>query len=355
MLYRIIDAGDVPSLIRAFMDSYELVAPVECDQGHIFDTVDDPNDVVLDYSTTIASAKKYFLPPREVLFKFDVAQNDVDAYELDVKPRVLFGVHPCDMNAIEKLDSVFLEGPYPDPYYRARREATLIVGVGCTPSQSCFCHRMDADEAPAGYDLFLQDLGDRFWVSISSVAAAEVLKNRPRCVKLPTKIAPLSPPPPAAATRHSLPTFPLCKMLPCLWTRITPFVWAELGSRCLNCTACASVCPTCMCFDIVDELAFDGKTGERVREWDCCTNPQFATVAGGHNFRPSERERVRHRMYHKLNGFKEKHGSMLCVGCGRCVDACKTGINPIEVLKFFDQKTRGAHDAQQGKGATNGE
>ena len=50
MLYRIIDAGDVPSLIRAFMDSYELVAPVECDQGHIFDTIDDPNDVVLDYS-----------------------------------------------------------------------------------------------------------------------------------------------------------------------------------------------------------------------------------------------------------------------------------------------------------------
>ena len=115
MLYRIIDAGDVPSLIRAFMDSYELVAPVECDQGHIFDTIDDPNDVVLDYSTTIASPKKYFLPPREVLFKFDVAQNDVDAYKLDVKPRVLFGVHPCDMNAIEKLDSVFLEGPYPDP------------------------------------------------------------------------------------------------------------------------------------------------------------------------------------------------------------------------------------------------
>ena len=161
------------------MDSPELVAPVECDQGHIFDTIDDPNDVVLDYSTTIASPKKYFLPPREVLFKFDVAQNDVDAYELDVKPRVLFGVHPCDMNAIEKLDSVFLEGPYPDPYYRARREATLIVGVGCTPSQSCFCHRMDADEAPAGCDLFLQDLGDRFWSPHFFGRSGGSWKNRP--------------------------------------------------------------------------------------------------------------------------------------------------------------------------------
>ena len=31
---------------------------------------------------------------------------------------------------------------------------------------------------------------------------------------------------------------------------------------------------------------------------------------------------------------------MLCVGCGRCVNACKVNINPIEVFKFFDEKTR---------------
>ena len=215
---------------------------------------------------------------------------------------------------------------------------------------------MDADEAPAGYDLFLQDLGDRFWVSISSVAAAEVLEESTTLREATDEDRAAF----AAATRRRNEAFssdiPFVQDVAMLMDTYhsDPF-WAELGSRCLNCTACASVCPTCMCFDIVDELAFDGKTGERVREWDCCTNPQFATVAGGHNFRSSERERVRHRMYHKLNGFKEKHGSMLCVGCGRCVDACKTGINPIEVLKFFDEKTRGAHDAQQGKGATNGE
>ena len=27
-----------------------------------------------------------------------------------------------------------------------------------------------------------------------------------------------------------------------------------------------------------------------------------------------------------------------CVGCGRCVSACKVDISPIEVLKFFDRK-----------------
>ena len=79
-------------------------------------------------------------------------------------------------------------------------------------------------------------------------------------------------------------------------------------------------------------------TGRRERVWDACTSPQFAMVAGGHNFRPTPASRVRHRMYHKLNGFLAKHDRNLCVGCGRCVSACKVDISPIEVLKFFDRK-----------------
>ena len=73
---------------------------------------------------------------------------------------------------------------------------------------------------------------------------------------------------------------------------------SELAPRAHRCS------PTCMCFDIVDELAFDGKTGERCAS-DCRTNPrpqrlQAVIISGS-----SERERVRHRMYHKLIGFKE--------------------------------------------------
>ena len=120
--------------------------------------------------------------------------------------------------------------------------------------------------------------------------------------------------------------------------------WEELGGRCLACTACSAVCPTCFCFDIQDTLDPDGRTGVRERTWDSCTSPQFAQVAGGHNFRADGRNRVRHRMYHKLNGFLANHDRMLCVGCGRCVTACKANINPIEVLEFFERK--GACDAE---------
>ena len=340
MLYRIIDATELPSLIRAFMDSYELVAPVKHGQGYIFDVIEDPRDVVLDYSTTALSPKKYLLPPRETLFRFDVESNDVSDFELDISPRVIFGVHPCDINAINRLDKVYLDARYPDPYYKARRDATLIVGIGCMPASNCFCERLGADEVSYGYDLFLQDLGDRYWVSISSVAAAEVLEESTHPREATDEDRELF----AAATRRRREAFnraiPFIQDVAMLMdTYHSDSFWDELGSRCLNCTACASVCPTCMCFDIVDELSVDAKTGERVRTWDSCTSPEFAQVAGGHNFRETARERVRHRMYHKLNGFKVKHGDMLCVGCGRCVWACKAQINPVEVLKFFDEKT----------------
>ena len=53
-----------------------------------------------------------------------------------------------------------------------------------------------------------------------------------------------------------------------------PF-WAEFGSRCLNCTACAAVCPTCMCFDIKDILSPDAKTGEARARMGQLQQPSF--------------------------------------------------------------------------------
>ena len=37
-------------------------------------------------------------------------------------------------------------------------------------------------------------------------------------------------------------------------------------------------------------------------------------------------------------GPRGEYDASRCVGCGRCVKACKTGINPIEVLRFFKRK-----------------
>ena len=345
MLYRVIDAEELPALVEAFMADYEVIAPVKTKSGYAFKAVDSFDQISIDYPTTVASLKKYYLPQRETLFEFDAGANEVVDYTATVRPRVLFGAHACDINAINCLNSVFEDARYPDPYYEAHRQATLVVGVSCSPSAECFCHLMEADEARSGYDLFLQDIGGRYLVSIGSVEAANILEAacNPREATDEDR----------RAFRHRTrqrqesfnPDIPDIQEIPMLMDAFhsDPF-WDELGSRCLSCTACAAVCPTCHCFDIRDSLATDGKSGKRERVWDSCTSPQFAVVAGGHNFRPTGRERVRHRMYHKLNGFLATHDRNLCVGCGRCVTACKADISPIEVLRFFERK--GAEDAE---------
>ena len=339
MLYRVIDASEVDALIRGFMEAYEVVAPVESDGSVVFDVVHDPSEVVLDYEQTVSSPKKYLLPPRETLFTFDVAENDVTSFEADIKPRVIFGVHSCDINAFNRMDLVFRDGPYPDPYYVARRAKTLVVGMSCMPSDTCFCNLMEADEARYGYDLFLIDIGDVFIVSIGNREAAEVME---RCcnVRFATdeervafrEIT-------RARARGFNPDNPNVQSVAMLMDAfLYDDFWDEFGGKCLSCTACSAVCPSCYCFDIYDELNPDGKTGERIRVWDACTSPDFATVAGGHNFRKKPKLRVRHRMYHKLNGFQANYDRMLCVGCGRCVEACKANINPLEVLRFFKER-----------------
>lgn len=339
MLYRVIDASEVPQLVRAFMESYEVVAPVKHDRGFAFEAIESPDEMVLDYVSTIVSPKKYFLPPQEDLLRFDAQTNEVLPTEVEIKPRVLFGAHSCDINALNRLDLVFKETLHPDPYYVARREATLIIGISCMPGENCFCNLWGSDEVRYGYDLFLSDIGGKYLVSIDSVEAATILEAscNPREATDEERVEFRH------ATRRRQAAFnkdiPDIQEVALLMDAFheDPF-WDELGGRCLGCTACAAACPSCFCFDILDELDPDGKQGSRIRVQDACTSPNFAEVAGGHNFRSNGRDRVRHRMYHKLNGFLATHDHMLCVGCGRCVTACKAQINPIEVLKFFERK-----------------
>lgn len=345
MLYRVIDADELPALVESFLQTHEVVAPVASGQSYAFDAISSFDEIALDYDTTIMPLKKYFLPPCETLLTFDSETDEVTPFAAEITPRVIFGAHACDINALNRIDLVFRKGRYPDPYYIARRNATLVVGISCTPTETCFCNLWGADETRYGYDLFLQDIGGKYLVSIASSEAATVLERacNPREATDEDRVAFRR-----WAQQHleqlvgNAPDVQDVAMLMDAF-HSDPF-WEELGGKCLSCTACSSVCPTCFCFDIRDVRDPNGKTGRRERVWDACTSPQFALVAGGHNFRDSGRRRVRHRMYHKLNGFLANHDRMLCVGCGRCVRACKADINPIRVLEFFAKK--GAENAE---------
>jgi sulfhydrogenase subunit beta (sulfur reductase) len=109
-------------------------------------------------------------------------------------------------------------------------------------------------------------------------------------------------------------------------------IWKDLGERCLACGNCTNVCPTCYCFDLIDEVTLGLKSGRRFRRWDSCQLEPFAVVAGGENFRKDRSTRQRHRYYRKFRYPVDKYSRFFCTGCGRCSRTCMAKINLKETL-----------------------
>ena len=100
--------------------------------------------------------------------------------------------------------------------------------------------------------------------------------------------------------------------------------------KCLGCTNCTMVCPTCFCYQLEDKTNLALNQVERSRHWDSCQELHFAQVHGG-NFRSTRRARLRQFITHKLSTWVEQYGCVGCVGCGRCMTWCPTGIDLTEI------------------------
>jgi sulfhydrogenase subunit beta (sulfur reductase) len=334
MSLHILQKEDLTKFITRLLPDYRVAGPVKENGGFAFQEISDPTALELDYTTTILPPKKYLLPTREVLFKFDNSNGGVIQSPPQARPTIIFGMHTCDLHAVQLLDQVFSAG-HPDPNYVDRRQQTIIIGVECLSpcDENSFCKSMGTLSADEGYDLHLTDLGDAYAVDIGTEAGRRLLQYAHTSLATPENIQRLN-----TVLGEKWPRFPYrldfdVSDLPSLlnMTMKSP-LWNELGERCLACAACTNVCPTCFCFDVRDEIELDLRHGERVRVWDSCQLDEFSTVAGGHNFRKSRALRQRHRFMRKGKYILEAHDYLGCVGCGRCARACLVDITPVGVF-----------------------
>jgi sulfhydrogenase subunit beta (sulfur reductase) len=311
----------------------EVHAPVATDAGFAFQRLERWSDARLDYDRTTLPPKKYFLPPRETLFHISPERGFTPATEgLDTRI-VLFGVHACDVYALNILDQVF-EGTFPDPYYRMRRKHIAVIGIDCTPDEYCFCRSMRADFVERGFDLFFQDIGEAYLTFVGTALGDDMVLATDALFE-PVEQADINEY--KRRSEDRVERFQLrveLRDLPEIFEmEYANRIWEELGERCLACGACTMVCPTCYCYDVQDTVIPGSTAGTRERTWDACVFSSHAAVAGGENFRESQASRIKFRFYHKQRGFVAEYGRPSCVGCGRCMVACPVKIDIVDVLQ----------------------
>ena len=333
MKYEVITKEDFASLVKTLLAQIELVGVKTKDGKFHFDQIESPDELCLDYDVTIIPPKKYLLPPRETLIKFSLGEAIQVEPAIDVTPRIILGVHPYDIKAIELMDAVFSHSN-PDANYMERRRNTVVVGVDCqNPSPTAFCPSMGTATTETGFDLLLTDVGEQYVVAIGSEKGAELLTKH-ACTRQATEadLARRRAVQAEASGKYKLSIHVPVEEIPDLLERNYDHpIWEELAGKCLSCGSCTMVCPTCVCFDVQDDMELNLIDGERLRQWDSCMLQDFAKVATGENFRRDRASRLRHRYFRKGKYMLERYGKLGCVGCGRCIGACLAEIaSPVE-------------------------
>jgi ferredoxin len=335
-------------------DGYRVLGPVERDGAVAFDEVRAMGDLplgrreeqspgsyrigpgrageVFGVVNGAGSLKPSFFAPHETLLEIRSERRGLSVTQAEpAAPRLAFiGVRACDLAALAIQDRVFLQDAYRDSHYAARRKDALMIAVNCTRSAAtCFCASMNTGpEATAGYDLAMTESGGPFVFRAGSERGAAIVAARGlEAAPAPAVDAAAEAVARCAKTQtRRMETSDLPRLL---YEEAESPRWNDVAARCLSCTNCTMVCPTCFCHTVLDEQELAGNLSRRVRKWDSCFSLEHAHIHGI-NFRPHIKNRYRQWLTHKLASWIDQFGSSGCTGCGRCIAWCPVGIDLTE-------------------------
>lgn len=312
------------------------------------------DDALFGYAVGPHSWKQFLFPANLKLWS---ARKDDDGklaiqYPEDEPPKYAFiGVRGCELAAIKVQDRVFSGGQHKDADYTARRERAFIVAVNCgQAAETCFCVSMGTGPGvESGYDISLTELiedGSPRYVASSGSAAGQRFLDQLGGPAAPEedKIAALQVVEDTAASmKRSINTVGIKDLL---YAAKEDARWDDVASRCLSCSNCTMVCPTCFCSSVSETSDLQMSNFEHTREWDSCFSMDFTFAAGG-VVRDTTRSRYRQWMTHKLGSWIDQFGTSGCVGCGRCIAWCPVGIDITEeaaALRASVESTTGEAD-----------
>lgn len=321
--------------IDTLRSKYRVLGPVKERDHAIFKEISSSEDLFMEYPTTMLSPGKLFIyKPKEDILRFRMeATLSIEEVKPEIEKQVIVGIHSCDINAILYLDMHFSRA-YRDPYFKARRDNTVLIALNCMHiTEDCFCSSVGTGphlKAQSGYDMVLTDFGDNYLVELKSARSFEIFRLKGK------KAGPdewkLKSEKEETLIKSFKKIIDIKGLDELFMKNIDHPVWARTADeKCLSCSNCVMVCPTCFCYDVVDEISMSLKEGRRFRQLDACQDFRFAAVFGG-NFRQIRASRLRQWVLHNLD-YTSQYGLTKTVGCGRCITWCPTRIDLTEMAK----------------------
>jgi len=247
------------------------------------------------------------------------------------RPILVAGLTAQDADCLEFIDKFFGSG-FADSAYRRRRDGSVIVCV----SGRCGADGKFLKIAGGKCDLELICNGKKYLAAAYTDAGKGQLDKIPGGNEVPADL-------PGKLQKESdaLPTDDIemihaaSELL--LTNKVPDEFWQKVSDRCIACTSCNLVCPSCTCFDMFDREAADGGV-ERWRLWDSCQLDGFMREASGHNPMGKQQLRTRRRIHHRLAADVAKWGHITCYLCGRCDEVCPSGIGIKAVCRDMVQQ-----------------
>ncbi len=322
-LKKLLDA-EIKSGVKVF-------APVREGQLVNHRPVQSSGEICWDFKNTRLSPKHAVFPRSETIIKG--ARTDggvqIEDAEPDAGPAILFAARPCDASSLTALDALF-NWDYTDKFYQARRDALCVIGMACVdPAEQCFCAAVGGSPlSEKGSDVLLIPVKSSGYAAKACTDKGAKLMEKHAAMFGP---APADIPSAEEIAGKQLRKKDLTNAKAKLDARFDDPIWEAVARKCVGCGCCAFICPSCHCFDIVDE-PIPVERFERKKNWDSCCFGTYTLHASGHNPRPSQERRYRNRVMHKFSYFPERFGILKCSGCGRCGAQCPVNLDIYDVV-----------------------
>lgn len=294
-----------------------------------YGVVESVGEIVTDEQSDFSPKEAYY-PVSQTMFQF--TEEDVTESSLKDERDIIVFARPCDINGMNRLDTIFLlNGGTQDLYYKRLRRKVKIVMMEClTGWKDCFCVSLGTNKTN-NYSMAIRfeedhvllevkdkDLASYFLEEMESDFSPGFIAENVKKIKIPN-----------INNRETL-------------KKVSELAyWDQFNEWCIACGGCNTVCGTCSCFDTVDITYKEGsQEGERKRIWSSCMLENFTETAGGSRARKTNGANMRFKVLHKFYDYHARFGGeeQMCIGCGRCDMRCPQDISFYDTVNgLYDE------------------